>query len=198
MSRRRLSRQPGRGSKLTFIVWLGGTAVSWSVVVLSSVRFHRLIRAARPAPPGLIERLVQVASRLGLRRIPTAWVLPARVSPMLWVPLTGPPRLVLPEELWDRLDELQRDAVLAHELRAPETSGPLGAPAGGCGAGPVLVGPRRLVGAPGSGAIGRGVLRCLGRLGVSEGGRGLCRGAASPPRRTWQVTGESCRQEPAA
>ncbi len=35
---------------------------------------------------------------------------------MLWVPPTGPPRLVLPEGLWDRLDEVQRDAVLVHEL----------------------------------------------------------------------------------
>jgi RND family efflux transporter MFP subunit len=35
---------------------------------------------------------------------------------MLWVPLAGPPRLVLPAELWGRLDEAQRDAVLAHEL----------------------------------------------------------------------------------
>ena len=52
----------------------------------------------------------------GLRRAPAAWLLPARVPPMLWVPLVGPPRLVLPEELWGRLDAAQRDAVLAHEL----------------------------------------------------------------------------------
>ena len=35
---------------------------------------------------------------------------------MVWVPLAGPPHLVLPEELWGRLDAAQQDAVLAHEL----------------------------------------------------------------------------------
>ncbi len=34
---------------------------------------------------------------------------------MIWAPI-GPPRLLLPEGLWDRLDERQQDAVLTHEL----------------------------------------------------------------------------------
>jgi multidrug efflux system membrane fusion protein len=38
------------------------------------------------------------------------------MSPMVWVPLAGPPRLVLPEDLWGLLDDAQRDAILAHEL----------------------------------------------------------------------------------
>ena len=97
-------------------VWLTGTAAWWLAVGLSSARFRRLIGSARPAPPDLVERLGAVALRLGLRRAPAAWLLPARVPPMLWVPLAGPPRLVLPEELWGRLDAAQRDAVLAHEL----------------------------------------------------------------------------------
>ena len=35
---------------------------------------------------------------------------------MVWVPLAGPPHLVLPEELWGLLDATQQDAILAHEL----------------------------------------------------------------------------------
>jgi len=35
---------------------------------------------------------------------------------MLWASFAGPPRLVLPAELWARLDVSQQDAVLAHEL----------------------------------------------------------------------------------
>jgi RND family efflux transporter MFP subunit len=35
---------------------------------------------------------------------------------MIWVPLAGPPHLVLPEELWGFLNAAQRDAILAHEL----------------------------------------------------------------------------------
>jgi RND family efflux transporter MFP subunit len=97
-------------------VWLTGTTAWWLAVSLSAARFRRLIRSARPAPPELVERLGQVAARLELRRAPSAWLLPARVPPMLWVPFAGPPRLVLPEELWGHLDAAQQDAVLAHEL----------------------------------------------------------------------------------
>ncbi len=34
---------------------------------------------------------------------------------MIWAPI-GLPRLLLPENLWDRLDERQQDTVLIHEL----------------------------------------------------------------------------------
>ena len=98
------------------VPWLAGAAAWWTVVGLGCARFRRLIRSARPAPPELVERLRQVAAKLGLGRVPMAWLLPARVPPMLWVPLAGPPRLVLPEELWGQLDPAQQDAVLAHEL----------------------------------------------------------------------------------
>ena len=42
-------------------------------------------------------------------------MVPAAVPPMIWAPI-GPPRLLLPEPLWDRLDEQQQDAVLIHEM----------------------------------------------------------------------------------
>ncbi len=35
---------------------------------------------------------------------------------MVWVPLAGPPYLVLPEELWGLFEATQQDAILAHEL----------------------------------------------------------------------------------
>jgi RND family efflux transporter MFP subunit len=96
--------------------WLLGAVVCWSVVGLNSARFRRMIRSARPAPAALSARIGQVAERLGLRNIPTACLLPVRMSPMVWVPLAGPPHLVLPEELWGLLDATQQDAILAHEL----------------------------------------------------------------------------------
>ena len=71
---------------------------------------------ARPAPPELSRRLADLAGRLGLQRAPMAWIVPARIPPMLWVPLFGRPRLALPEELWGRLDPIQQEAILAHEL----------------------------------------------------------------------------------
>ncbi len=96
--------------------WLVGAVAWWSMVGLNSARFRRMIRSARPAPAELREGIGRVAERLGLRNIPKACLLPVRMSPMVWVPLAGPPHLVLPEELWGLLDAAQRDAILAHEL----------------------------------------------------------------------------------
>jgi RND family efflux transporter MFP subunit len=63
-----------------------------------------------------MRRMDQIAARLGLRRVPQARLIAARVPPLVWVPVTGSPRLILPEELWSRLGGAQQDAILAHEL----------------------------------------------------------------------------------
>jgi multidrug efflux system membrane fusion protein len=97
-------------------IWLGGTAAFWSVVGLATVRFRRLTASAHPATEGLSRRLAALAGRMSLRSIPEARLVPARVPPMLWVPQFGRARLLLPEGLWDRLDPIQQDAILAHEL----------------------------------------------------------------------------------
>jgi RND family efflux transporter MFP subunit len=96
-------------------LWLTGAAVYWSVAGLRLYGFGRLLRAARPAPAALDERVTRVAARLGVRRPPGVWLVPARVPPMLWA-LSAAPRLILPAELWARLGEAEQDAVLAHEL----------------------------------------------------------------------------------
>jgi RND family efflux transporter MFP subunit len=98
------------------LLWLAG-AMTWSAIVgLNAYRFRRLLRSARPAPADLTDRASRVAARLGLRRVPTISLVPARVPPMLWASLAGRPRLILPEELWARFEIDQQDAVLAHEL----------------------------------------------------------------------------------
>ena len=97
------------------VLWLGGVAAWWLAVGLQIYRFRQLLRAARPAPEALRARTGRLAARLGLRQGPTVWMVPAAVPPMIWAPI-GTPRLLLPEGLWDRLDEQQQDAVLTHEL----------------------------------------------------------------------------------
>ena len=73
--------------------------------------------ALRPrAPADLKSRVMAVAGRLGLKHVPETAIVPARVSPMVWAAMTRRPRLLLPEELWARLDSTQQDAVLTHEL----------------------------------------------------------------------------------
>ena len=123
LSRRLVPRRPAtweiaskKAVPVLALSWLLGAVVWWSVVGLNSARFRRMIRSARPAPVELRERIGRVAERLGLRNIPVTCLLPVRISPMVWVPLAGPPHLVLPEELWGLFDATQQDAILAHEL----------------------------------------------------------------------------------
>jgi beta-lactamase regulating signal transducer with metallopeptidase domain len=95
--------------------WLTGS-LSWLVLVAVRVRRFRLaLKLARPAPPELRERVAELARRLKLKHVPATWIVPGRIAPMVWA-LGGPARLLLPAELFDRLDEEAADALLVHEL----------------------------------------------------------------------------------
>jgi RND family efflux transporter MFP subunit len=96
-------------------LWVSGAAVWWLVQVRQTSRFRRLLRSTRPASPALLARAKRVAELLGLRRCPDLEMVPARVPPMVWA-LFSTPRLLLPEDLWDRLGPEHQDLVLAHEL----------------------------------------------------------------------------------
>ena len=96
-------------------VWLAGSA-SW--MLLASwriVRFARLIRSAPIAPESIVQWAETLSDGLGLRRAPIVVLVKSRVSPMVWS-LGGRSRLVIPEALWDRLDDDQKAAMLVHEL----------------------------------------------------------------------------------
>jgi beta-lactamase regulating signal transducer with metallopeptidase domain len=83
--------------------------------VLRVRRFHRLLRFAEPAPAWLRDEVVELASRLGSDRPPSVWLVPGRLSPMLWA-MSGTPRLLLPAELLATLTAEQRATLLLHEL----------------------------------------------------------------------------------
>jgi bla regulator protein BlaR1 len=97
------------------IVWLVGTAVHLVLLAISIVRIRQLARCAGPADERTRHRTRQLAGRLGLRRCPNVLFVQGPLSPMLCA-IGVWPRLLLPRELWDRLDERQRDTVLTHEL----------------------------------------------------------------------------------
>jgi hypothetical protein len=78
-------------------------------------RFQGLLRLAEPASEETKARVEALAGRLGLGNAPGVWAVPGAVSPMLWS-LGCRPRLIVPTDLWDRLDEPQRDTLLTHEL----------------------------------------------------------------------------------
>jgi len=100
---------------IAIAIWLIGVLV-WSIAVfVDARRFRRLLQAVRPASEDLVERVARLGRSLELRQSPSVWVVPARVPPMIWA-LAGRPQLLLPDELWNRLDDDQRDSVLIHEL----------------------------------------------------------------------------------
>jgi beta-lactamase regulating signal transducer with metallopeptidase domain len=95
--------------------WLIGSGAWLALLVSRTWRFHRLLQPARRARPALQEEVNQLARSLGLARSPEVWLIPGRISPMVWA-LALRPRIYLPVELWAALDDDQRRALLLHEL----------------------------------------------------------------------------------
>jgi beta-lactamase regulating signal transducer with metallopeptidase domain len=102
-------------TQLLVVVWGAGSAGWFALAALRAYRFGRLLRFARPAPDWLREQAEELADRLGLGPCPEVWLLPGRLSPMLWA-AGSLPRLLLPEGLLHRLSAEQRATLLAHEL----------------------------------------------------------------------------------
>jgi beta-lactamase regulating signal transducer with metallopeptidase domain len=95
--------------------WLSGS-VLWAGLALKRIaRFGELLREAIPAPSKVQERVDQLSGRMGILRSPRVWLVPGAISPLLWA-LGTTPRLLVPETLWSRLEDDQRDALLLHEL----------------------------------------------------------------------------------
>jgi WD40 repeat protein/beta-lactamase regulating signal transducer with metallopeptidase domain len=96
-------------------VWLAGS-VLWFVRALRRlIRFHQLLRHARPAPARVQMLAARLARQFGLRRCPQVSLLPSSLPPMIWAAL-GRVRVLLPAGLLERLEEEQVAALLAHEL----------------------------------------------------------------------------------
>ena len=53
---------------------------------------------------------------MGAGLIPRSALVSARISPVVWASPFSRPRVLLPGELWGRLDSSQQDAVIIHEL----------------------------------------------------------------------------------
>jgi beta-lactamase regulating signal transducer with metallopeptidase domain len=104
-----------RWDVLALLSILAGCLVCWSLAVVRIVGLKSLLRETQPAPADLQERVSAVARQLQLRRVPTTWLVPGRVPPMLWT-LGGRARLLVPSELWPGLSESQQTALITHEL----------------------------------------------------------------------------------
>ena len=64
--------------------WIAGTLATFGIAAVRVRRFGRLLREARPAPRDVLDRVGELAGRLGLSRPPAVRMTPGAVSPMLW------------------------------------------------------------------------------------------------------------------
>lgn len=96
------------------LVWLVGSLCWFCLAGVRLVRFRRQLRLAQPASAQLRGEAQRLADQLRVT-CPGVWIVPGPVAPMLWV-LGGTPRLLLPAGLLQRLDQVQRHALLTHEL----------------------------------------------------------------------------------
>ena len=97
------------------IIWGVGAVLCLCVAMFRVVRFTRALGWATPASAAVQSRADALARSVGLERSPMVQFIPGPLCPMLW-PIGNSARLLLPAALWDRLDSVQRDTVLLHEL----------------------------------------------------------------------------------
>ncbi|MFH1267903.1 MAG: M56 family metallopeptidase [Planctomycetota bacterium] len=95
--------------------WLTGTLWVLTVTGVRIFQFQRALRAATPAPVFLRVEVEALAKRLGVRRRPKTFLVPAAISPMLWAPF-GEATVLFPAKLLERLEAEGRQALLLHEL----------------------------------------------------------------------------------
>jgi beta-lactamase regulating signal transducer with metallopeptidase domain len=100
---------------LVTAAWLTGSFLWFAVAGTRIGRFQHLLRYGRIAPPPLQDQTRLVAEQLGLSHCPTVWLVPGRLSPLLWA-LGREVRLIVPADLLARLNAEQRASLLAHEL----------------------------------------------------------------------------------
>jgi bla regulator protein BlaR1 len=94
--------EPFALTHLLVVAWLVGSALWFGVAAARIMRFRRLLKLARPAPPDLEAEVRTLAGRMQLRHVPEVRVVRRRVSPLVWA--------------LRRLTRDERTTLLAHEL----------------------------------------------------------------------------------
>ncbi len=100
---------------LVVVIWLTGSAFWFALTAFRVSRFNRQLRYAQPAPQKVREQVRGLAGHFGLAQGPSVWLVPGRLSPLLYA-LGRSARLFVPAALWQRLTEDQQLTLLAHEL----------------------------------------------------------------------------------
>jgi bla regulator protein BlaR1 len=95
--------------------WIAGTLCGLIALVARVRQFLPSLRHAALAPAQVQRRCSALATQLGLRQSPGVWFGRTSFCPSLWA-FSRPARVLVPKQLWDRLEATQQDALLVHEL----------------------------------------------------------------------------------
>ena len=98
-----------------FAVWLAGSLVTLAASVRAIRRFTKVLELAKHASPAIQDQVEEAAALIGLSRAPETFLMDWDRPPMVWA-MGCRPSLMIPNALWSRLDALQRETLLVHEL----------------------------------------------------------------------------------
>jgi beta-lactamase regulating signal transducer with metallopeptidase domain len=100
---------------LVLALWLAGSVLWFGLAGCRLWRFRQFVGMAGKDSEEVQQEVDRLAVLLGVHRPPRVLLAAGAVAPMLFG-FVGRPTLLLPVELWDRLDARQRETLLAHEL----------------------------------------------------------------------------------
>jgi beta-lactamase regulating signal transducer with metallopeptidase domain len=104
-----------RGRPVFFGFWLGGSGLCALIAATRIVRFERLLRDTLPASERLQHLALEIAGKLGIRRVADVRYAACVEVPLLWY-AGRRPTIVLPMRLSGQFDDDSSALILAHEL----------------------------------------------------------------------------------
>lgn len=97
------------------LIWLTGSGLWLSLVMVRAMRFDRLVRQAPDASADIYRTVAKLASRLGMKGTLSVRVVDGAISPMVWA-FGRQTVILLPRPLLSQLSREQQEMLLTHEL----------------------------------------------------------------------------------
>lgn len=97
------------------VIWITGSVIWLTITIVPLIRFRREICQAGQYDELASHRARALGADWGLRSVPPVFRVHGCVSPLI-CGVGSDTRILFPDELWERLSEAGRDALLLHEL----------------------------------------------------------------------------------
>ncbi len=104
-----------RLSQLAALIWAAGAIVVLALATMRALRLRSLARRTASKDEALQRHVQRISNEMGLRYTPNAFLVRAKISPMVWTWFSRP-LMLLPLQLWNTLSEDEKTAVLRHEV----------------------------------------------------------------------------------